>query len=219
MLTTLRAYVAAPAAALFLLSAPVFSASVTVLPNAPETGTVVDLQVSDFQRVGNCGGGYSVINDGCSVVMKSDPTTKDAYGRFDPQNHGYWIDSQDIDELKWTVTSQTAFTSLTFALTDAHDQDNSHFTMSYYDGDSWSPIWGIATKQENGNLFWLSIAFDAPVTMAELLFSTKVGGGYDGYSISSVSIQPAPVPLPPAALLMLSGGAALAGLRRWKRRS
>lgn len=175
-------------------------------------GTAIDLKVEDFKIAadGNCGGGNSVVpGGGCGVAMR--PVEGSNFGRFDPLAN-YWIDSQDIDKLEWTVTSPTAFTSLTFALTDAHDQAESFFHMSFFDNGSWAHLWEIEDRQANGNLYWLTVDFGKAVTEAKFLFSTKVGLGYDGYGISSLSI--APVPLPPAALLLLGSGAMLAGLKR-----
>lgn len=206
--------VAAISAVCVLQVSDTLAATVTQLSNAPSKGEAIELSVDDFTRIGNCGGGKSVVNDGCSVVKKSDPASADAYGRYPVPPKLDWIDSQDIDELQWTVTAGGSFTSLRFALTDAFDQKDSHFTMSYKDGDTWSPIWSIEERQENGNLFWLNVAFDQPVSSAAFRFSTKVGSGYDGYGISTASVTPSPVPVPSAALLLLSGALCMAGLRR-----
>lgn len=201
------------------LASPAWSATVNVLPNAPTGGTVIDLVVDDFDRAGNCGGGGSVVGDGCSAIVKTDPNAPDAFGRFDPLGN-YWIDSQDINELRWTVSSPDAFTSLTFALTDAHDQLNSFFQMFFDDAGSLTQIWDIATQQDNANLYWLSVDFGTARNEATFQFSTKVEPGYDGYGISALSVQsPAPVPAPPAAVLLGSGALVIAGLRRRKNQS
>lgn len=192
---------------------PAFAATVTELAGPSVEGLAISLKTEDFSRVGNCGGGGSVVNDGCSVVMKSDPAATDAYGRYEPSSLA-WVDSQDIEDLKWTATAPVAFTSLTFALTDAYNQARSHFEMFFNDGGIWKQIWDIPTRMANGNIFWLTVDFGKAVTEAEFRFTTKTGNGYDGYGISSVSVNPAPVPVPPAALLLVSGAGLLAGLRR-----
>lgn len=214
MFAKFRNGIVAGAVSVCALMSPVWAATVTVLSDAPQGGMAIALQTDDFQRIGNCGGGFSVVGDGCSVVKKYDPTAEDAYGRFDPPDN-YWIDSQDIDELAWTVTAPTAFTSMSFALTDAHDQQNSFFSMFYDDGDGWSEIFSIPDRLANGNLFWLTVDFGEAVEFARFLFKTKVGNGYDGFGISELTV--APVPLPPAAALLASGAALLAGLRRRRR--
>lgn len=207
--------VAAAALAVGFFVAPAWGATVTELPGPPVGGMVLDLSVNDFVRIGACGGGGSVVNDGCSVIVKDNPLAEHAFGRFDPLG-GDWIDSQDIDELLWVISSPAKFASVTFALTDAHDQDNSHFRMFYKDGGIWQQIWDIPAKLPNGNLFWLMVDFGKDVESAEFRFSTKVGAGYDGYGISQPTLPdiPAAVPLPPAAPLLLSAGLLMAGIRR-----
>ena len=196
--------------------APASGATLTLLADAPAEGTIVALSVNDFQRMGHCGGGRSVVHDGCSTVVKDDPLAPHAWGRFDPLGQ-FWIDSQDIDLLKWTVASPVAFTSMTFAMTDAHDQPRSHFAMSYNEAGTWTPLWDIPSQLPNANLFWLRVDFDQQVRLAEFLFSTKEGpDGYDGYGISQLRLSqvPAPIPAPPAAVLLLSGTVLIASLRR-----
>lgn len=198
------------------ISAPAWSATVRVLSDAPQGSTPLELSVSDFRRLGDCGGGESVINSGCSPVVKRDPEAPDAFGRFDPLTDDYWIDSQDIDELKWTINSSTPFYSLIFALTDAHDQPDSHFEMFVDNGGSWTPIWNIPNRLEDGNLFWLSVDFAEPLTSTALLFSTRLDDGY-GIRAASLSTQPAPIPLPASAAFLLAGVGGLAALRRRKK--
>ena len=212
-LNGVQACCCAAALAVTVVGAPAWSASVRVLPDAPTGAMPLELNVSDFQRVGDCGDGVSVVNNGCSTVIKRDPEAPHAFGRFDPLTNDYWIDSQDIDELKWTVKSAVPFSSLIFALTDAHDQPDSHFVMSVQEGGSWTPIWDIPNRLENGNLFWLSVDFDKPMTSVALLFSTRLDDGY-GIRAASVSDQPAPVPLPASAAFLLAGIGGLAMLRR-----
>jgi hypothetical protein len=221
MLTSIRMAFGAASICAVSMIAPAWGATVTEVSGPPTGGTIIDLHTDDFERLGNCGGGGSVVNDGCSVVMKDNPTAPHAYGRFDPPPASYWIDSQDIDELKWTIKAPVSFTSLTFALTDAHDQANSHFDLYYNPAGTWTSIWNIATRQANGNLYWLTVDFADAVASAEFRFSTKVGAGYDGFGLSQLTVSPSPIPAPPAAVLLLTGGVAFAGLRgrRKSRRS
>jgi hypothetical protein len=166
-----------------------------------------------FEQVGNCGRGESVVNDGCATVIKQDSEAPDAFGRFDPLTNDYWIDSQDIDKLKWSVRSATPFYSLIFALTDAHDQTNSHFEMFVEGGATWTSIWNIPNQMEDGNLFWLSVDFKEPMTSTTLLFSTRRDDGF-GIRAASLTDQPAPVPLPASAAFLLAGVGGLIAFRR-----
>ncbi len=188
-------------------AAPAWGAVVTELAGPPSGGTPISLDAGDFTRLGQCGTGGSVIGDGCSVVDKDNPNLPTAYGRFSPFDLD-WIDSQDIDDLVWTVNSAVPFTSLTFFLVDAHDQASSYFEM-IYEG---AKIWEIPLRLPNSNFFWLMVTFDGPVTTADLRFRTRLN---DGYGIVAPRVQP--VPLPPAALLLLTGAALIAGLRRRRR--
>ena len=76
----------------------------------------------------------------------------------------------------------------------------------------------IAERQLDANLLWLRVDFDAPVSEAQFKFSTRLN---DGYGISSLSAELvpvlsdelAPVPVPGAAIFLITGAAAFAGLR------
>jgi hypothetical protein len=197
-------------ALLLALAAPAGAATITEVAG-PGTGTKLALNVVDFAASGLCGFGKSVINDGCSVVKKADPTATHAYGRFDPLG-GEWWDSQDLAFVDWAVKSDVAFTSLTFALTDAFDQRpapkfgllDSNFALAV-DGT----LWSIAARQANANLKWLTVEFGEAVTSANLHFFTRTN---DGFSISSATV--APVPIPAGVWLLGTGIAAFFGLRR-----
>jgi hypothetical protein len=104
----------------------------TITDGTERVGTPVELNPTDFAGSGPCGSGGSVVNGGCSVVLKTDPNAPDAYGRFDPWGNA-WIDSQDLSKVTWTLSPGTAFRSLTFALTDAYDQPFSEeFGTSFF---------------------------------------------------------------------------------------
>lgn len=197
-----------------LLSAGTVQAA-TIIEETTGRGTPIALDVADFVGSGPCGYGGSVINDGCSVVLKSDPDAPDAYGRFDPLGSS-WIDSQDLPEVEWTVSPGETFQSLTFALTDAFDQNpdellgESFFKLTV-DGAEWS----IAQQETNGTLHWITMNFDQPVTSTMVGFSTRLNDGW-GIKAALVSpdVVPAPVPLPAAGWLMLCSMCALIALRK-----
>lgn len=174
----------------------------------PSGGTTLDLDVADFHRTGSCGSGASVINDGCSVAVKTASSPRKR-GRYAPMGHS-WVDSQDIDKLTWSVSRDTAFKSMTFALVDAFDQKRaaklgrSHFSLTI--GDA---TWSIPKRQANRNLFWLEVVFDSPTKLAELAFDTRLN---DGWGVAAAQVVPAPIP---ASGLLIVGGIGLLG---WVRR-
>lgn len=193
------------------------ASAATIIEGGPLVGSQVELDPSDFVGAGRCGYGGSVVDDGCSVVLKSDPDAPDAYGRFDP-NGATWIDSQDLSEVTWTVTRETAFTSLTIALTDAYDQPDdddlgpSYFNLASADALPWS---AGDTRRLSGVLDWLTITYDAPVTTAEVVFTTRLNDGW-GIVAAVVDGTPAPVPLPASGALLVVGLAGLAAAKRRK---
>lgn len=184
------------------------ASAATIKAGGPSVGTQVALDPADFVGSGPCGYGNSVVGDGCSVVLKTDRNAPDAYGRFDP-NGLTWIDSQDLRSVSWTLSHAKAFSSLTIALTDAFDQGCSRVLgCSSFSLASAGATWSIDTRRENGEIDWLTIAFDAPVTTATVEFSTRLN---DGWGIVAAVVDdspvepPAPVPLPASGLLLAFG--------------
>nr|WP_246849233.1 VPLPA-CTERM sorting domain-containing protein [Rubellimicrobium arenae] len=202
------------ALAFLFLAGSVQAATISEGSSYKDSSTLIDLNPADFVGSGRCGYGDSVINDGCSVTMKSNPYSRDAYGRYDPWG-GTWIDSQDLSDVIWTVEPGRAFQILTFALTDAFDQPvsellgESFFTLSVDDAE-----WTIDAREANGTLHWITVAFDKPTTSANVHFSTRLN---DGWGIKAAMVTVAPVPLPAAGWLGLAGLAGLVALGRRKR--
>jgi hypothetical protein len=191
-----------------LLAAPAGAVTITEV-SGPGSGSPMDMDPADFVGSGPCGSGGSVVNDGCSVVLK-DADSPRTSGRFDPFG-GAWIDSQDRPEIAWTVRRDQPFSSVRFALTDAFDQapaprfgGESYFSLSA--GDA---TWSIASREPDGTLHWLEVLLDAPATSVELTFRTRLN---DGWGVRQANL--APVPLPATGLLLFVGAAALVGLRR-----
>lgn len=185
----------------------------------PGTGTAFDLDAASFSRFGGpCGSGASVINDGCSVTRKT-AASPVPYGRFAPVGTG-WIDSQDISRLDWRIERPEAFTSLSFAITDAFDQPvNPVLGASYFQmrvKDDPASAWRIAERQSNRNLHWVEILFDAPTTSADVQFFTRTN---DGFGVTDARVEVAPIPLPAAAWMLLAGLGAIGGLKRLGRRA
>lgn len=158
--------------------------------------------LGSFSGSGGPGSGAAACGDRTTVQVKDDGTPF-PYGRFNPNGRS-WIDSNDLPRVVWNLSSPVAVTGLSFALTDAHDQADSHFEMSV-GGATFS----IPTREANGALHWISILFNTPAKTAKITFDTRLN---DGYGIADVKV--APVPLPPALALIASGLAAIAALRR-----
>jgi hypothetical protein len=181
--------------------------------DGPVTGKALALNLADFTGSGPCGDGISVINDGCSPVIK-DSTSARPSGRFNPLDpNGSWVDSSDLEHLEWNVNFGQKAKALIFALTDADDQParpqvglgESHFSVSA-DGGT---LWSIAKRAADRNVQWLAVVFDTPQTGVTISFDTRHD---DGFGVSNPII--AAVPVPAAGLLLLSGIAGLAGFRR-----
>jgi len=159
--------------------------------------------VGEFSRIsGPDGSGTASCGDRSSPQVKS-PLTPHPYGRFNPDG-GAWVDSNDVRSMLWSVDVGRAVRSVSFALTDAHDQPRSHFRI-----EAEGATWRIEEREANGTLHLVKILFDVPTANPEVRFFTRLN---DGYGLAQVSVQP--VPVPPAALLLLSGVGVFAVMRR-----
>lgn len=184
------------------------ASAATISDDGPHRGEGLTLDASDFASSGPCGSGVSVVEDGCSVLLKQESATDPTdFGRFAPIDT-QWIDSQDLEEVTWTVENDTPFTSLTFALTDASDQENSFFSMTV-DGATWTTG---SERRANGTLDWITVTFDEAVTETSLDFRTRYN---DGWGIQAASISP--VPVPASGAMLVFGLVGLAAAHRRKR--
>ncbi|TNC74808.1 hypothetical protein [Rubellimicrobium roseum] len=196
------------ALALLFLATAVPAATI-VAGSGPASGARLALSAADFAARGPCGSGLSVVDDGCAVVLADGTSKPAAHGRYDALG-GPWIDSQDLSKVAWTVSHHRPFASLTFALTDAFDQNAADgLGASFFRLTAGDATWSIDGQEENGALHWLTVRFDAPVTTARLDFSTRLN---DAWGVASASFELAPIPLPPAAPLLALGLGALATL-------
>lgn len=203
-------------------AAPVAAGAVTITDGIPAMpGLRIDLggstpcgatgaletNLGRFSGSGVAGSGEASCGDTRRVQVKT-PTTPDAFGRFDP-NGGGWVDSNDLERVLWDVETGRPMRSVTFALTDAHDQPDSYFEMQV--GDA---LWSIPSQEANGTLHLIRVLFDGPTDLQRIAFTTQHN---DGFGIVGAVVQP--VPLPPAALLAGSGMLAMAAVRRRRRRA
>ncbi len=163
--------------------------------------------VGSFSASGPAGSGEASCGDHSSAQVKK-PTTPHPFGRFDREGLG-WLDSNDLTHVDWTVDIGAQVRSVSFLLTDAHDQPNSHFRI-----DAEGSSWALAQRQANGGMHHLTILFDTPTLAPVISFHS---GHNDGWGISEVTVQPVPVPGALVAALTGVGLLGAAGLRRRRR--
>ncbi len=170
------------------------------------SGSVMSTNVGTFRSSGAAGSGAASCGVKTTAQVKT-PATPHPYGRFDPDGIG-WIDSNDLPEMVWKVDIGRPVRGVSFQLTDAHDQANSHFRIR-----SAGAVWRIADREENGTSHLITILFDEPTDNPRIRFLTRHN---DGYGITQVSV--APVPLPAGLLLAGTGVAALTAIGRRRRK-
>lgn len=176
--------------------------------------------VGSFTTLGGLGTGGSVVNGGHSLEVRGDNSM--AFGRYDtslPAGSlgGNWLDTNDTYGIEWTIGGVGKFNAISFMVTDASDR-GAAFSLDV-GGQSFSSLaGGAAGRTADGNIQYVMILLDEAVeTLTVKLSHDRLNDGFglDGAAVAHI----APVPLPPAAALMLGGVAALAGLRRWRRKS
>jgi hypothetical protein len=167
-------------------------------------------KVGSFDAFGAAGSGDSVVGKGSRLQVRNDSTMK--WGRYstDATLGGNWLDSNDNRGMKWKIDGVGKFNAVSFFVLDAADVGGK---FSIKVGKTlYSDIAGGA-KLANGNIHFVHVLLSEAVdhlTVRLLHDRTNDGFGIDGATVARVG----PVPLPPAAALMLPGLLALFGLRR-----
>ena len=170
--------------------------------------------VGSFATLGGHGTGGAAVNGGRALEVRGDNTMP--WGRYDTDTlssplGGNWLDTNDTYGMKWEVGNLGKFDTLAFFLTDVADVGA---TFSIKVGDElFSDIAGSSGRLANGNIHLIRIALDRAVEnlTVELIHDRLNDGfGIDGATV----VEIAPVPVPPAAALLVTGLAAFAGLRR-----
>lgn len=166
--------------------------------------------VGVFTGLGGTGTGGSVVDVPTSIQIRE----VSQFGRQNilPEEGARYLDSNDT--LGFTLEIDTGFLgispvkSLSFFLMDAADQ-GATFELSY--GDD---VLKSLVGQADGTINFFAIRFDTPATMATLRFSNTVrlddGFGVDGFQV-------APIPIPPAVAMLLTGLAGLGFIGRRRR--
>jgi hypothetical protein len=176
------------------------------------TGNPKNTKVGSFTAFGPAGSGHSVVGNGGKLQVRNDDTM--AWGRYGTDASlplgGNWLDSNDNLGMRWEIDGLGKFNALAFFVLDAADVGGK---FSIKVGDTlFSDIAGASGKLANGNIHFVRILLSEAVSSltVELMHDRT----NDGFGIDGAAVALAPVPLPPAALLLVGGIAGLAGLRR-----
>jgi hypothetical protein len=168
--------------------------------------------VGRFSAGGAAGSGKSVVNGGHATEVRSDNTMR--WGRYNTDLlGGNWLDSNDNKAMKWEISGVGNFNTLAFFVLDAADVGGK---FSIRVGDTRFTDLAGGKRLANGNIQFVRIALDTAVDRLKVVLHhdrTNDGFGVDGMIVGDMK----PVPLPPAAFLLIGALAALGGLRRRRR--
>lgn len=167
--------------------------------------------VGSFTSLGGTGTGHSAIKGGHGLEVRQDNPFK--WGRHGLEANK-WLDSNDTYGMAWQVSGLDTFNALTFFLTDVADV-GAKFSIKV--GETLSGIIiGEHARTANGTIHFVRILLPEPVS--DLLVELRHNRLNDGFGIDGVMVaRIAPIPVPPAAALLVSGVVLLAGLRRRRR--
>ncbi|MBP7003138.1 hypothetical protein [Amaricoccus sp.] len=169
--------------------------------------------VGAFAALGGHGKGGTAVNGGTALQVRN--YFPENWGRFDVgAADGNWLDSNDTLGMRWDVATGGKFNALAFLLTDVADV-GAKFTIKV--GDTlYSQVIGAGGKLANGSIHFVRILL--PETIENLVVELRNDRLNDGFGIAGATVQHiAPVPLPPAVLLLASGAVALFGVSRRRR--
>lgn len=179
-----------------------------------KTGTTnpQNTKVGSFTTLGGKGSGGAAINGGKGLEVRGDNGMY--WGRYNTDKlpiGGQWLDSNDTYGMKWDVAGPAKFNVLSFFLVDAADV-GAKFSVDV-GGTLYSNLLGSEGRLRNGNIQLVTILLDQAVdNLTVKLFNDSLNDGFgiDGVAVAHV----APVPLPPAAALLVTGLLGLGVLRR-----
>lgn len=170
-------------------------------------------RVGDFSAYGHAGSGRSVVGDGAKLQVRSDATMR--WGRYGteglpPGLGGNWLDSNDNTGMRWDIAGLGEFNVLAFFLIDVADVGG-RFSIKV--GDQLFSDLAGGQRLANGNIHFVRILFDG--VLDDLTLHLMHDRTNDGFAVDGITMgRIAPVPLPPAAALLLPALALLAGVRR-----
>lgn len=167
--------------------------------------------VGSFTSLGGKGSGSSAINGGAALEVRSDaPMNWSRYNTSSPAGSN-WLDTNDTLGIKWEVGGLPEFNAIAFLLTDVADV-GAKFSITV--GDTlFANLLGATKREQDGGLHLVTILLPNAVSdLSILLANDRLN---DGFGIDNIFLaNVAPIPVPPAAALLVTGVIALAGLQR-----
>jgi hypothetical protein len=182
-----------------------------------EVGTNFNTSVGIFNTLGGTGTGGTVSglsgNTGTVLALRDGNT----FGRSNTTSGGRWyLDSNDTFGMGWFVETGSMFSRVVFNLTDGSDVGG--FLSIISDG--------VRTEQRtagrlaDGGVTTVVVDFGKAVSSAFISIGNYTGSGSnqnvrnDGFAVDDISVNIAPVPIPPSLALLLAGMGGLFLMRR-----
>jgi hypothetical protein len=170
-----------------------------------------------FNTLGGTGTGGTVSglsgNTGTVLALRDGNT----FGRSNTTSGGRWyLDSNDTFGMGWFVETGSMFSRVVFNLTDGSDVGG--FLSIISDG--------VRTEQRtagrlaDGGVTTVVVDFGKAVSSAFISIGNYTGSGSnqnvrnDGFAVDDISVNIAPVPIPPSLALLLAGMGGLFLMRR-----
>lgn len=173
--------------------------------------------VGSFSAKGISGSGHSSVNGGNKLQVRHDNSMK--WGRYNSNTPSRtavgqnWLDSNDNQKMAWKAKGSGQFNTVGFYLTDIADAGGK---FSIKVGDKVFSDLASSKKLRNGTVHFVLISLDEMVDSIDIVLQHDKAN--DGFGIDTAMVaNVAPVPLPPAALLLLTGIAGLGALRLRRR--